>query len=114
GTGGELAVPDPWLWRLGWIELERDGVGGRLPVDPAGEYGLGEHADPDNDDAYRIEFDTASRVITGEPAPPFGRADAVDQAAAIEAVRTAAATGTTVTLAAPPSRPLPLPTRRPP
>jgi predicted dehydrogenase len=107
GTAGKLTVPDPWLCRLGWIELERDGVVGRLPVDPAGEYGLGEHADPDNDDAYRIEFDTASRVITGETAPQFGRADAVDQAAAIEAVRTAAATGTTVTLAAPTSRTVP-------
>jgi predicted dehydrogenase len=31
-------------------------------------------------------------------APVFGRADAVDQAAAVEAVRTAAATGTTITL----------------
>ena len=57
-------------------------------------------ADPDNDDAYRIEFENASRVITGDAAPVFGRPDAVDQAAAIEAVRTAAATGTTVTLPA--------------
>jgi hypothetical protein len=41
------------------------------------------------------------RVIAGTAAPTYGRADAVDQAAAVEAVRTAAATGTTVTLPAP-------------
>jgi hypothetical protein len=34
-------------------------------------------------------------------APTFGRADAVDQAAALEAVRQAAATGTTITLPPP-------------
>jgi hypothetical protein len=33
--------------------------------------------------------------------PAFGRADAINQAATIEAVRTAAATGTTVTLPTP-------------
>jgi hypothetical protein len=33
--------------------------------------------------------------------PTFGRADAVDQAAAIEAVRAASATGSTVVLPAP-------------
>jgi D-xylose 1-dehydrogenase (NADP+, D-xylono-1,5-lactone-forming) len=49
-----------------------------------------------------FEFDTASRAIaTGTP-PAFGRADAINQAATIEAVRTAAATtGTTVTLPTP-------------
>ena len=73
-----------------------------MAADPTGEYHLGDHSDPDNDDAYRIEFDTASRaVVTGTP-PTFGRADAIDQAATIEAVRTAAATGTTVTLPPPP------------
>jgi predicted dehydrogenase len=48
-----------------------------------------------------FEFDTASCAIaTGTP-PAFGRADAINQAATIEAVRTAAATGTTVTLPTP-------------
>ena len=98
GTAGKIVVPDPWLCRLGHIVLERDGKAERLPADPDGAHGLGDHSDPDNDDAYRIEFVNASRVITGATPPAFGRADAVDQAAAIEAVRTAAATGTTVTL----------------
>jgi predicted dehydrogenase len=98
GTAGKIVVPDPWLCRYGHIVLERDGVTERLPADPDGRYGLGDDSDPDNDDAYRIEFENASRVIAGDLAPAFGRADAVDQAAAVEAVRTAAATGTTITL----------------
>jgi D-xylose 1-dehydrogenase (NADP+, D-xylono-1,5-lactone-forming) len=100
GTAGKIIVPDPWLCRLGYLVLERDGVSERLPVDPDGRYGLGDPTDPDNDDAYRIEFENASRMITTGAAPLFGRADAVDQAAAIEAIRAAAATGTTVTLPA--------------
>ena len=74
--------------------------GGKLeiPADPTGEYALS--TDPDNDDAYRTEFEAASRAIAGGAAPTFGRADAVDQAAAIEAVRRAAATGTRIDLLA--------------
>jgi predicted dehydrogenase len=87
----------------------------RSPCTPSGrsghcrQYRLGDPTDPDNDDAYRIELENASRVIASGAAPVFGRADAVDQAAAIEAVRTAAAAGTTVTLD-PPTLP---PLRRP-
>jgi xylose dehydrogenase (NAD/NADP) len=99
GTDGKITVPDPWLCRYGFVELERGGTTERLPADPAGEYGLS--ADPDNNDAYRIEFAAASRAIAAGAKPAFGRADAVDQAAAIEAVRRAAATGTRVTVPAP-------------
>ena len=77
GTAGKIVVPDPWLCRLGHLVLERDGVAERLPVDPDGRYNLGDPTDPDNDDAYRIEFENASRVISGGAAPVF------DQAAAI-------------------------------
>ncbi len=101
GTAAKITVPDPWLCRLGQVVLERDGVSERLPADPIGLYGLGDPTDPDNDDAYRIEFENASRIIAGEAAPQFGRADAIDQAAALEAVRAAAATGTTVTFPLP-------------
>jgi xylose dehydrogenase (NAD/NADP) len=101
GTAGKLTLPDPWLCRHGYIELDQGDGPERLAADPTGAYQLGDHHDPDNDDAYRIEFDTASRAIaTGTP-PAFGRADAINQAATIEAVRTAAATGTTVTLPTP-------------
>jgi predicted dehydrogenase len=107
GTAGKLTVPDPWLCRRGYVELERNGVTERLPADPAGQYGLS--ADVENDDAYRIELVTASRAIATGSVPTFGRADAVDQAAVIEAVRRAAATGTCVELPAPsadPRRPM--------
>jgi predicted dehydrogenase len=99
GTAGKITIPDPWLCRHGFVELERGGTTERLPADPVGEYGLS--ADPDNDDAYRIEFIAASRAIAAGATPAFGRADAVDQAAAIEAVRRAAAAGTWVNLPAP-------------
>ena len=99
GTEGKITIPDPWLCRYGFVELERGGMTERLPADPGGEYGLS--TDPDNDDAYRIEFETASRLIEGGATAVFGRADAVDQAAAIEAVRAAAVAGDTITLAAP-------------
>ena len=96
GTNGKITIPDPWLCRYGFVELERGGQIDRLPADPTGEYRLS--ADPDNNDAYRIEFEAASRAIAGGATPTFGRADAVDQAAAVEAVRRAAATGTRVSL----------------
>ena len=97
GTSGKITIPDPWLCRYGFIDLERGGTAERLPADPSGEYQLS--LDPDN--AYRIEFAAASRAIATGAKPTFGRADAVDQAAAIEAVRQAAATGTRVNLPAP-------------
>lgn len=83
GTEGKLTVPDPWLCRRGFVELERDGRSQRLPADPSGTFGL---ADPDHD-AYRIEFDTISAAILGQAQPSFGRTDAVDQASALQALR---------------------------
>jgi D-xylose 1-dehydrogenase (NADP+, D-xylono-1,5-lactone-forming) len=96
GTGGRLTLPDPWLCRSGFVELERDGVTERLPADPTGAFDLtGEEAD-----AYRIEFDTVSAaIIDGEP-PPFGRQDAVDQATALAALRRSGQQGTPVELKA--------------
>jgi len=83
GTEGTLGVPDPWLCRTGHLELERDGVVERVPVDPSGAHGL---VDPELD-TYRIEFDAFSAgVIAGTP-PVFGRADAVAQAAVLDALR---------------------------
>ena len=55
GTAGKITIPDPWLCRRGFIELERGGMIERMPADPTGQYHLGDHTDPDNDDAYRIE-----------------------------------------------------------
>jgi len=100
GTGGKITLPDPWLCRYGVVDLERGGQTERLPADPTGEYGLS--ADPDNNDAYRIEFQQASGAIAGGPVR-FGRADAIDQAATVEATRRAAAAGAPVVLAPPTS-----------
>ena len=97
GTAGKLTIPDPWLCRLGHLLLERDGVTERIPVDGDGTLGLSD--DPDNDDAYRIEFEDASRAILTGGTPRFGRADAVEQARTLEAVRLAAATGRRVQIA---------------
>ena len=99
GTNGKITIPEPWLCRYGHLELERDGVSERMPADPSGRFGLSSHFD--NDDAYRIEFQNASRLIIDGTAPTFGRADAIDQAAAIEAVRQAATTGARIALPAP-------------
>ncbi|OUD04653.1 oxidoreductase [Streptomyces swartbergensis] len=93
GTEGKITVPDPWLCRRGYIELEREGSTRRLPADPDGVYGLTSAHDPDNTDAYRIEFEAASHAIAHGTPPAFGRADAVDQAAVLDAVRQAAALG---------------------
>ncbi|MFJ9706512.1 Gfo/Idh/MocA family protein [Streptomyces sp. NPDC101234] len=93
GTEGRITVPDPWLCRSGYIELERAGETRRLPVDPDGAFGLTFAGDPDNTDAYRIEFEAASHAIAHGTTPVFGRADAIDQAAVVDAVRRAAALG---------------------
>lgn len=98
GTAGKITIPDPWLCRLGYLDLERDGVTERLVADPTGAYGLTALGE-DNLDAYRIELAAATSVFAGEAAPTFGRADAIAQAATIEAVRRAAASGLPVDLA---------------
>lgn len=86
GTAGRIVVPDPWLCREASVHLHRDGAVERLAADPDDRFAL---RDPDLD-AYRIEFENASRVITGEVAPAFGRDDAIAQATALERVREAA------------------------
>jgi predicted dehydrogenase len=82
GTEGKIVVADPWLCRPGTIELLRDGRTERLPVDPEGAYALAH----DDHDVYRIELDTISRAIADGTELPFGRADAIDQARALQAL----------------------------
>jgi predicted dehydrogenase len=94
GSEGVLHIPDPWLCTAGEIELTRKGVTERIPADPDGRFGL----TGNEQDAYRIEFDTFEEVVAGARAQPFGRADAVAQAATLEAVLHAAQTGQAVTL----------------
>jgi predicted dehydrogenase len=92
GTDGRLTVPDPWICRSGYLELERAGRTERLPVDPTGAAGLtGEELDP-----YRIEFDAVSAAIAGGAAQPFGRADAIAQARVLRGLRRAGEQGAPV------------------
>ena len=85
GTAGKLTIPDPWICRQGYVELERDGQVERLAVDPTGTV----LTDPEHD-AYRIEFEAASAAIAGTGKPRFGRVDAVAQATVLDALRRAA------------------------
>lgn len=97
GTAGKITVPDPWLCRGGYLLLERNGEIERLPVDPDGEHGLTAPGE-ENIDAYRLEFEAATHLIAHGGTPIFGRADAIAQALAIEAVKQAAIRGQPVAL----------------
>ena len=89
GSTGSLLVPDPWIGVSAALELRRGTTREAIPVDlPAGSrLGLDEGA------VYRHELDLVSRAaMTGIPLP-FGRADAVAQAATLEALDAAARSG---------------------
>ena len=85
GTEGRIVVRDPWLCRLPNVELYRDGEMQLVTVDPAGGFNLAH----DESDAYRIEIDTVSAAILTGAEPTYGRADAVEQARVLEAIRDA-------------------------
>jgi xylose dehydrogenase (NAD/NADP) len=82
GTEGRIVVPDPWICRGETIELHRDGGTERLPTDPEGAYALAR----DDRDVYRIELETVSEAIASGAGLPFGPADAIDQATALQAL----------------------------
>jgi len=83
GTEGRLMLWDPWLCRLPSIELWRDGDMELVTIDPQGAFDLSH----DEGDTYRIQIDTVSAaILTGTP-PSYGRADAVEQARVLEAIR---------------------------
>jgi predicted dehydrogenase len=84
GSEGVLFLDDPWHGRATGIELRRaDGVE-RIEVEAA--------------DSYRAEVEDLSRAIRGGGEPLLGRADALGQARAIEALYTAAEERREVTL----------------
>ncbi|WP_336672102.1 Gfo/Idh/MocA family protein [Tsukamurella sp. USMM236] len=97
GTEGRIVVDDPWLCRFGAVELIRGERAERLPADPGGAFGLTPPG-PDNEDAYRIEFEAASAAFAGGAEPAFGRNDAIAQARALAAARRSAAEGVTIVL----------------
>jgi xylose dehydrogenase (NAD/NADP) len=84
GSEGSLFLDDPWHAREPVIELRREGAVEELALEPA--------------TSYRLELENLSDAIAGRAEPLLGRADAVGQARAIEALYRSADAGTSVAL----------------
>jgi xylose dehydrogenase (NAD/NADP) len=72
GSRGTLRIPRPFLISEPVLELLRDGETERVEIAGA--------------NSYRLEFEDMSAMIRGGEAPLLGRADALGQARAIEAL----------------------------
>lgn len=87
GDEGTLLVEAPWRVDLGGdVLLRRDAGAGAERVEIA------------EGDAYRLELENLAAAIAGEAPPLLGRADALGQARAIEALYRSAEEGVTVSL----------------
>jgi D-xylose 1-dehydrogenase (NADP+, D-xylono-1,5-lactone-forming) len=84
GSEGSLFLDDPWHAREPVIELRREGAVEEIALEPA--------------NSYRLELENLSDAIAGRAEPLLGRADAVGQARAIEALYRSADAGTSVAL----------------
>ena len=85
GSEGSLYCDDPWHCRVPIIEWRRgDGETERIELAPVDSYGL--------------ELDDMSRAISDGGEPLLGRADALGQARAIEALYAAAGAGAEITI----------------
>jgi xylose dehydrogenase (NAD/NADP) len=84
GSEGSIFLDDPWHCREPTIELRRDGGVEEIRLEPA--------------DSYLLELENLSDAIRGETAPLLGRADAVAQARALEALARSAESGVAVAL----------------
>ena len=82
GDEGSLFLDDPWHCNEPVIELRRDGRVERIRIE--------------REDSYRLELENLSDAIRAEAEPLLGRADAVAQARALEALHRAAETGAPV------------------
>jgi xylose dehydrogenase (NAD/NADP) len=82
GSEGSLFLDDPWHCNAPVIELRRDGKTERIEVEPV--------------DSYRLELENLCDAIRGEGELLLGRADAVGQARALEALHESATNGTPV------------------
>ena len=80
GSEGSLFLDDPWHCNAPVIELRRDGETERIEVEPV--------------DSYRLELENLCDAIRGEGELLLGRADAVGQARALEALHESATSGT--------------------
>jgi D-xylose 1-dehydrogenase (NADP+, D-xylono-1,5-lactone-forming) len=79
GSGGVLRVPTPWGADEPGIVYEHGADRERFEVEPA--------------DRYRLQSDNFSRAIRGLEPPLLGRADALGQARAIDALYRSAESG---------------------
>ena len=84
GSEGSLFLDDPWHGARPVIELRRGGETQRIELEPV--------------DPYRLELDNVSEAIRGEAELLLGRADAVGNARALEALAGSAASGRAVRL----------------
>ena len=84
GNEGSLFLDDPWHCLEPVIELRRDDGVERIELEPV--------------DSYRLELENLSDAIRGTADPLLGRADAVGQVRAIEALYRSAVTGAAVSL----------------
>ncbi|MEO8290472.1 MAG: Gfo/Idh/MocA family oxidoreductase [Gaiellaceae bacterium] len=84
GDEGSLVIPDPWLARRLVLHLRREESREEIALPPA--------------DSYRLELENMSAAIRGEAEPLLGRADAVGQARALEALHRSADEGRPVEL----------------
>jgi xylose dehydrogenase (NAD/NADP) len=84
GDEGSLVIPDPWLARRLVLHLRREESREEIALPPA--------------DPYRLELENMSAAIRGEAEPLLGRADAVGQARALEALYRSADEGRPVDL----------------
>jgi D-xylose 1-dehydrogenase (NADP+, D-xylono-1,5-lactone-forming) len=84
GSEGSLFLDDPWHCQRPVIELRRDGVVERIRVK--------------KQDSYRLQLENLSDAIVGEAKPLLGRADAMGQARALEALHESAQSGDTISL----------------
>jgi predicted dehydrogenase len=81
GETGTLFLDDPWHGREPVIERRSAGAVEEISVPPA--------------NAYQLEAENFAAAVAGDEQPLLGRADAVGQAATIEALYAAAASGKT-------------------
>jgi len=84
GSDGSLFLDDPWHCTVPVIEQRRDGKVERIELDRS--------------DSYRLELENLSDAINGRAELLLGRADAVAQSRALEALHRSAQTGESVGL----------------
>ncbi len=81
GSEGSIVVSDPWHCRTPGLELRRGEAVEAIAIEPV--------------NSYRLQLENVGAAIRGEAEPLLGRADAVGQARAIEALYRAAESGRT-------------------